>query len=367
VSAVSAQSSEPRKLRRSTTAGRNLFLTLPANARILFIRLRSMGDSLLLTAPLRALKEEFPGFRLSVLVDPAFVGCFEGNPDLKETLATRPTKLRTIAALRRRRFDAVINLHGGPTSLVYALAAKGPSYGFEEAQYPWFYSGVIPSCGDGMHSVELTIERLRWMGLHATTLPSLRFEHNPAAARWVRTTLGSTPYIVIHPATQLATKQWALDRFRDVGIQLNDRGWKLVVTAGPGEEDVAGQAVAGVDRAQILTGLTIPQLAEVIRQADLYIGNDTGPMHLAAAVGTPTVAVWGSSSSATWHPWKVAHRVVQNPFDCNPCSGYRCHVAPTPLCIESVRVDQVTNAVWSLLEECGKRTPVATGSRDHIV
>ena len=81
----------------------------------------------------------------------------------------------------------------------------------------------------------------------------------------------------------------------------------------------------------------------------MYIGNDSGPMHLAAAVGTPTVAVWGSSDSRRWRPWGVEHRVVQNPFECNPCPGYRCLVADSPLCIESVTVDQVNAAVEEVL------------------
>jgi ADP-heptose:LPS heptosyltransferase len=73
-------------------------------------------------------------------------------------------------------------------------------------------------------------------------------------------------------------------------------------------------------------------------------------MHLASAVGTPIVVPWGSSNSKAWHPWAVRHRVVQNPFECNPCPGYRCLVADTPLCIESVTVEQVTSAVKELMK-----------------
>ena len=109
----------------------------------------------------------------------------------------------------------------------------------------------------------------------------------------------------------------------------------------------ASRDVAG---ARMLLGLTIPELAELIRAAKLYIGNDSGPMHLASAVGTPIVAIWGSSNSQRWRPWSVASRVVQNPFECNPCPGYRCLVADTPLCIESVTVEQVVAAAKELLK-----------------
>ena len=131
-----------------------------------------------------------------------------------------------------------------------------------------------------------------------------------------------------------------------VARSLAARGFTIVVTSGPGEESFASQVAREVESATvILLGLTIPELAELIRGARLYIGNDSGPMHLAAAVGTPTVAVWGSSDSRRWRPWSVRHRVVQNPFECNPCPGYRCLVADSPLCIESVTVEQVNAAV----------------------
>jgi ADP-heptose:LPS heptosyltransferase len=82
-------------------------------------------------------------------------------------------------------------------------------------------------------------------------------------------------------------------------------------------------------------------------------------MHLAAAVGTPVVVPWGSSDSVRWRPWMVEHRVVQNPFECNPCPGYTCGVAPTPLCIESVTVDQAQFAVDSILQGIAERSGFA--------
>ncbi len=124
------------------------------------------------------------------------------------------------------------------------------------------------------------------------------------------------------------------------------RNFTIVVTAGPGEESYAARSRAAKLKApSSCWAFRFPNSAELIRGARIYIGNDSGPMHLAAAVGTPAVAVWGSSDSRRWRPWSVEHRVVQNPFECNPCPGYRCLVADSPLCIESVTVDQVNAAV----------------------
>ena len=147
----------------------------------------------------------------------------------------------------------------------------------------------------------------------------------------------------------METKRWDARKFSEVAMDLSSRGFTLVVTAGPGEEVFASEIAKRVRGTVILLGLSIPELAELIRGARLYVGNDSGPMHLAAAVGTPVVAIWGSSDSRRWRPWATTHRVVQNPFECNPCPGYRCLVAESPLCVESVTSTQVNAAVEELL------------------
>jgi len=308
-----------------------------------------MGDCLLLTSPIRALKEEFPGFRVSVLVEPRFAGCFDGNPDIGEVLAAS-NKYAPGLRLLIRYFDAIVNLHGGPTSFVYACLAIGKRIGVSHYQYAKLYHGLVPQPDSTLHTVRSTMELFNWLGVRMSEPPALRYEFHPKEAAWIEGKLKGRPYIVIHPASVMATKRWDAGRFAQVALDLaKHRRVTIVVTAGPGEELFAGQVARDVDGTVIMLGLTIPELAELIRGARLYIGNDSGPMHLAAAVGTPTIAVWGSSDSRRWRPWKVEHRVVQNPFECNPCPGYRCLVADSPLCIESVTVEQVSAAAKELL------------------
>jgi ADP-heptose:LPS heptosyltransferase len=312
-----------------------------------------MGDCLLLTSPVRALKNEFPAFRISVLVDARFAPCFSGNGDFDEVIAVGG-KAATLLALVRRRFDLIVNLHGGPTSLLYALAARGPAVGAEHYQYASLYQATYPKPDASIHTAASTLATFRWMGVRALTAPPLRFDrsemHAAQMSERLTTAAGEAhAYAVIHPAALMDTKRWPLDRFAELAAWLRQQPLRIVVTSGPGEEALARQLQQSIGDATLLTGLTIPELAELIRGARLYIGNDSGPMHLATAVGTPTVAIWGSSSSARWHPWGVEHRVVQNPFSCNPCPGYRCLVASSPLCIESVTVEQVREAVVQVI------------------
>ncbi len=102
-----------------------------------------MGDCLLLTSPVRALKEEFPEFRISVLVESRFAPCFDGNPDVDEVIAVQ-SKLSTAARLIGRRFEAIINLHGGPTSLLYNRLPWGKRVGAEHYRGVKLYRGIVP-------------------------------------------------------------------------------------------------------------------------------------------------------------------------------------------------------------------------------
>ena len=317
-----------------------------------------MGDCLLLTSPLASLKREFPEFRISLLVEPRFAPCFEGNPDVDEVLTTARGKGATAMDLFHRRFDAIVNLHGGPTSLMYACAARGPRIGMEHYQYGRLYTSLIPRPEDSrQHAVLNTAQWFRWLGMESDELPPLRYESNQQEAAWVRKATGERPYVVIHPGALMESKRWAAQGFAAVGRMFQSRGESVVLTCGPGEESVVADVAHHVPNSTILLGLTIPRLGELIRAARLYVGNDSGPMHLAAAVGTPIVVPWGSSDSSRWHPWQATHRIVQNPYECNPCAGYRCEVADSPLCIESVTFEQVIQAADEIVR--GPQVPVA--------
>ena len=310
--------------------------------------MRSMGDCLLLTSPLQALKEEFPRFHISVLVEPRFAPCFDGNSDVDEivTIDRKSSALQLLA----RRFEVVVNLHGGPTSLLYSFLTWGKRIGSKQFRAKWLYHGVVPEPEPTVHTVEATMAAFRWLGVEAPHAPPLRFDPHPLEAERMRQAVGTQPYVVIHPGGPMATKRWAPDRFAYSARLMRSTGLNIVLTCGPGEEQFVADVARGMPNALILFGLRIPELAELIRGAELFLGNDSGPMHLAAAVGTPTVAAWGSSDSRRWHPWFTRHRVVQNPFECNPCPGYRCLVADTPLCIDSVTVEQVAAAAEELLQ-----------------
>src|SRR5205823_2929722 len=154
----------------------------------------------LLTSPIRALKTEFPGFRISVLVEQQFAGCFAANPDIDHVIVARG-KYSTAAKLLAHRFDAIVNLHGGPTSFIYSCLGWGRRIGAQHFQYARFYHGLFPSPDSALHTVESTLDTFRWLGLRAEKAPPLRYASQPAEAARVHQTCKDQPYVVIHPAS----------------------------------------------------------------------------------------------------------------------------------------------------------------------
>src|SRR5438876_3104827 len=140
-----------------------------------------MGDCVLLTGPVRALKEEFPGFRISVLVEARLASCFDGNPDFDQILIAGG-KFSTAIRLLTRRFNAIVNLHGGPTSLAYSCLAWGKRIGAAHYRAAKLYHGLVPPPLPAAHTVESTMELFRWLGVRREQPPALRFEAHPAEA-----------------------------------------------------------------------------------------------------------------------------------------------------------------------------------------
>jgi ADP-heptose:LPS heptosyltransferase len=208
------------------------------------------------------------------------------------------------------------------------------------------------------HTVEYQMDWLYALGMPRGDIPPLKLVPDP---QWeIPTTRKlkeagidlSSPYGVIQPTSKFSTKEWTPQGFAEVSDYLKlARGWQTVLTGGPGE----GQKLREVSdlcrfRPAQLIDLSLPELMWVIRRARCFVGNDSGPTHLAAALQIPLVVLFGSSDSQVWYPWKARHVLVQNPFDCNPCPGYHCLVYDEPKCILSLTTSQVKLAIERLLE-----------------
>jgi len=373
---------------RQRTAA-SLLPSLPAAARILVIRLRSIGDIVLLTPALHLLKEWRPDLRVSVVVESRFRELLEGNPDVEEILEADTgagwgkilSRARTVRELRRRKFSLCVNLHGGPTSTLLAgLSGASWKAGFEHHRARALYQILIPDARiilgqPAIHTAEHQASAFFYLGLPRRDIPRAQLFVNAAHAAWWEEKRSSLDlaapreYALLHPAALYVTKQWAPEHFARLGAYL-EREARLatVFSCGPGESPAldAVERSAGAPLRR-LGDASLGQFAAALAGARLFVGNDSGPAHMAAALARPSVVIFGSSSSQIWGPWPRpapfgagpqpgTHRIVQNPYDCNPCPGDRCYRFERPECILSVSFEQVCTAVEAALAQSAETT-----------
>jgi heptosyltransferase-3 len=356
----------------ATLAAHAVLQALPPGAKVLFVRLRSLGDTVLSTPIYRAVKAWRPDLQLWTLVEAPFQQVLAGNPDLSGVLAldmpsaaqrsslwVRLAMLRTI---RRARFTCCIDLHGGSTGgWITRLSGAPARVGVATFRNARCYNIRLdlPAPAVPQHTVEQQWSWIRALGVPHGRIPPIRLAPDAATARAMQRRLrdaglpDGAPYCVVQPTSRFHTKEWTAAGFAEVVDALwSQHGLRSVLTAGPGE-DARVERVAAVcrQRSIVLTGLSIAELMALIARARLFVGNDSGPTHIAAGLQVPVVVLFGSSNSRAWYPWAVPHRVVQNAFACNPCPGYRCLVYDEPRCILSITAAQVTAAVTDLLGE----------------
>jgi ADP-heptose:LPS heptosyltransferase len=337
---------------------------LPKGAELLILRLRSLGDVVMLTPALAALHAWRPDLRLCVLVEPARAAILEGNPAVTEIFLLRGF-LSAARELRRRRFSIVFNQHGGPTSALLTAAAGAPvRVCWAHRQFSFVYNVLVPDAaaagvGRKLHTVEHRLTQFYWTGMPRGPIPPAKVYPQFDAMAAVRQKLAERgvapgqPYAVLHPGAAFFTKRWSLEGFAETARWLRaEHGLATVFVLGPGDQEIASSLRQRLDsQSVLLDSLPLRELIGLLAPARLFVGNDSGPAHLAAAPGNPVVVIFGSSDSATWRPWQVAHRVVQNDFPCNPCRGDRCYAFDQPRCILSVTPNQVREACEALLAE----------------
>lgn len=342
----------------------SLFQQLPTGSRVLFIRLRNLGEAVLDTANLRALAEFRPDLEIYTLVEAIYTDLYQADPSIKAIPLTRgaaskrsslTSRLAVIRDIRRHKFTAVVNLHGGPTSaqLCFASGAKY-KVGASHFRNGYAYNLRVPPAPEilgreHLHTVETQFAWFKWLGLPGEQPGPTRVFPIPEAQRHIAGLCGDSPYAVIAPTNEFYTKRWLPDRYAAIGDYLISRGYKVVLSGAPTDEQrkqVAEVRGAMQGEALCLNDLNIGQLTALIAGAGVFAGNDSGPAHIAAAVRTPLVVLFGPASAERWRPWADKRaRLVQNNFACNPCAMYTCTEYAEPECIRSISIEQVRQAI----------------------
>lgn len=333
----------------------------PKVERVLVVKLRSIGDTVLATPSLIALKRFLPDAQIDILLEDWVAPVLDGFDAVENVLTVGKStsdRIKTALDLRRRKYDVAFNLHGGTTAtmLVRASGARH-RVGVASYQYPFLYNHLLPSAaefwGQEMtHSAEQQLAMIGFVGVPVEDRPKTRL----AVTEKGRTARVSEwhehgNYALLHPATAFGTKQWPTENFARTAEFLSEKGLKIIAIASKNENKVLDE-LERESKVPITTfdDLTLPEITALASKAKVFVGNDSGIAHIAAAVGTPSVVVFGSSNRNHWRPWTDAlNEIVFEPLPCQPCPGYTCEVFGEPKCILSVTPSAVFTALERVL------------------
>jgi predicted lipopolysaccharide heptosyltransferase III len=331
--------------------------------RVLVVRLRSIGDTVLATSSLHALRRFLPHAQIDILLESWVAPLLEGFEAVDNIFtverASTASRARIIRRLRAERYDVAYNLHGGTTAtlLVRASGAR-QRVGYADYQYSRLLNHAAPPATalwgtEKTHSVEQQLALLGWTGVPVSDRPPTRLAVTEKAAASVADRLRSAgvdeakPLVLIHPAAAFDTKQWATTNFARVAEELSARGFSCISIAAPNESRVIDDLVKEAStRITAFTDLSLPEVTALAARSRLFVGNDSGVAHIAAAVRVPSVVIFGSSNVAHWRPWSLApSEVVREELPCQPCPGYSCAEFDAPECIRRVPVARVRDAI----------------------
>ncbi len=323
----------------------------------LIIRLGSLGDVIHGIPAAAAVRRQFPDARLDWVVDPRYVELLSLVEGLDRIIPFNPRDLvmsgqawTTLKQLRATQYEAVIDLQGLLKSAILARVAGGrrtigfPKPHLREPQASLFYTETVDP-GVSPHVIDKGLGLVRAVGVTSSEINfPLRIPQTAIAAK-IAAQFGSGGYALINPGAAWPNKRWPPARFGAVAAALqHERGLRSLVMWGPGEEPLAlAVARASSGAADVAPATAIADIVAIAHGAKVMVSGDTGPLHIAGAVGTPLVALFGPTSPERNGPWANSDITLSQIASCSCVYERRCK-RPTP-CIDNIQVDAVVEAI----------------------
>jgi heptosyltransferase III len=351
--------------------------------RALVIKLRHHGDVLLASPVISCLKNRAPQMDVDALVYDDTAPMLEGHPALSRLFSvgrkwkddgwfSRLSRERELfGKLRERRYDLVVHLSEQPRGawLARALGARfsvAPAMRGRGRFWAKSFTHFYPIAAR-RHQVEVNLDALRRIGLQPSMDDrKVLFAPGVEAEARVEKLLDGKPFIHVHPASRWRFKCWPAQKNAELIDRLAADGYRVVLSAAPDNDELSlvDEIVRKASSKPLnLAGkLSIKELGALAARARLFVGVDSMPMHLAAAMGTPTAVLFGPSGEHEWGPWNVAQRVVTSAHSCRPCGLDGCGGGKVSECLTTLPVDQVHAAARELLAQLPRPSVVKSGA-----
>jgi lipopolysaccharide heptosyltransferase II len=356
-----------------------------------------IGDTLFATPALAALRRRFPGARITALVSRSNAGILDGNPALDARILSDEGRentgllgvARDASTIKRSQYDLMVNF--SPTASFISYLARVPDRVHLTRPRHWWLIGGHSPAWRSQHAADHYLDLIRPL-LEADLTEEerrpriyLAASHRTAARNILREAglTPATPLVTMHVGADgfRGRKRWSTARFAQVGAALVERfGMHVLLVGGPDDRGLAEEVLAAMPAggATNLAGRTsLLESAALIERSTLFIGNDSCPLHIAAAVGTPAVGIFGPSSVEQFRPLggpRHRQRVVQSSLPCSPCFHFlgtdalwKPNLCHSYACLKAISAEDVLAAATSLLrgEEAPPAAPPRPAARSH--
>lgn len=342
--------------------------------RILITRLRFIGDVVLTTPVIRAVRNKFTNSYIAYLADKNAISLLENNPYLDELIPFdfswgMKEQIKFIKELRAKKFDLVIDLFGNPRSAILTfLSGARTRIGGEFGWRKYLYTHPIPKSAERKNAIKFHLDYLKPIGItfneplseiDIKTEIFLTDEERKWAINYLkgkgidlnRKTVG------IHPGATWPAKMWLKENFAMLADKISSKlNANVIITHSKEETELAIEVFNLTNKRNItlLDSLNLRELASVLSMLDLYISNDCGPMHIAVAVGTKTIGIFGPGEEDIWFPYPESkgYKALRVDVECHPCHLDFCNRKGDDYmkCMKLLTVDMVFNEVVRLIK-----------------
>ncbi len=337
--------------------------------RVLFIKLRHIGDILLAAGVFKALKKVNPMVRISVVVPAGTEEMLTLNPSVDEILPLKKhqslrNQIQFVLKIRRIHPELAANMTEGDRG-AFLAAVSGARWrigidprgrGFLGKRH--LFTHLVEPRYDGRHRAVMDMDILRPLGIEGSN-PEVDLFTSPEDDATVASLLreqglkAESPYVVIHPTSRWLFKCWRDEAVAQLVDRLEAEGLGIILTCGPDEKERARlSTILSTIRSNPLVfpgNLTLKQLGSLIKGASVFFGVDSAPMHMAAALRTPVVALFGPSDHQVWRPLTPRGRIIvkTGEYECIPCRQDGCQGSKKSRCLQAISVEEVFEAVMT--------------------
>lgn len=328
--------------------------------KILLIRLRRIGDVIMTTPAVTALRAGYPHAFISYIVETPYRELIEGNPNLDKTIVLPITLsikdfIRYIRQIRKEKYDLIIDFHGGPRAFLITLLSKAKlKIGYKIKYKSFIYDIKIPrSLGSGnFHSVESHINLVKTAGLSLHSplplfLPDAHKEEKDKVEKIItENKIEGSKIVVLHISAGNEFRDWGVNNIAEFTSLLSKIPEIRIVLVGSSEDKKSAEQILKNSTASLVSlvgKLNLKELRHLISLSSLFVGPDSGPMHIAASTATPIVAYFGPTLPANFAPWQAKAFVVEKELECRPCRQKHCKYEDFR-CLRSITPEEVYQA-----------------------